>query len=46
VTAGELRYEVISGFSFVSGVMDGDGVADMMIRLTGSHVMAARDFVL
>jgi len=26
--------------------MDGDGVADMMIRLTGSHVMAARDFVL
>ena len=44
--AGELRYEVIGGFTFVSGDMDGDGVADMMIRLTGSHVMAASDFVL
>jgi Ca2+-binding RTX toxin-like protein len=44
--AGELRYEVVGGFTFVSGDMDGDGLADMMIRLAGSHVMAASDFVL
>jgi len=45
-TAGELRYEVVGGFTFISGDMDGDGTADMMVRLVGSHVMAASDFVL
>jgi len=45
-TAGELRYEVVGAFTFVSGDMDGDGTADMMIRLTGSHALAGSDFVL
>jgi len=45
-TAGELRYEVIAGFTVLTGDMDGDGIADMMIRLTGSHTMTSADFVL
>jgi len=45
-TAGELRYEVINGFTFVSGDMDGDGTADMMIRLAGAPTVSSVDFVL
>jgi Ca2+-binding RTX toxin-like protein len=45
-TAGQLRYEQINGFTFVEGDMDGDGHADMMIRLTGPHTLTGGDFVL
>jgi Ca2+-binding RTX toxin-like protein len=45
-TAGQLRYEQINGFTFVEGDMDGDGHADMMIRVTGTHTLTGGDFVL
>ncbi len=45
-TAGELRYEEISGNTYVSGDTDGDGVADFLIRLDGSHALTSGDFVL
>ena len=44
--AGELRYQEISGDTYVSGDTNGDGVADFMIRLDGSHALTASDFVL
>jgi serralysin len=44
--AGELRFEVINGNTFVQGDVDGDKVADLMIRLDGLHDLTATDFVL
>ncbi|MBV9528974.1 M10 family metallopeptidase C-terminal domain-containing protein [Sphingomonas sp.] len=44
--AGELRYEEISGNTYVSGDTNGDGVADFMIRLDGLHALTSHDFVL
>jgi Ca2+-binding RTX toxin-like protein len=44
--AGELRYEQVSGNTYVSGDTNGDGVADFMIRLDGLHTFASGDFVL
>jgi Ca2+-binding RTX toxin-like protein len=44
--AGELRFDVINGNTFVQGDIDGDKVADVMIRLDGLHDLAATDFVL
>ena len=44
--AGELRYEQISGNTYVQGDWNGDGVADFSIRLDGSHNLSAADFVL
>ena len=44
--AGELRYQEISGNTFVYGDTNGDGVADFMIRLDGGHALVAGDFVL
>jgi len=35
-TAGELRYQLINGNTFVQGDLDGDGVADFFIRSTPS----------
>jgi len=37
---------VIGSFTFISGDMDGDGSADMMIRLAGAPALAGTDFVL
>jgi serralysin len=45
-TAGELRYQQISGGTFVQGDLDGDGSADFWIRLDGLHALTAGDFVL
>ena len=44
--AGELRYFAQSGSTYVAGDTDGDGVADLMIRLDGTVTLAAADFVL
>jgi Ca2+-binding RTX toxin-like protein len=44
-TAGELRYEQISGNTYVSGDTNGDGVADFMIKLDGLHALTGTDLV-
>jgi Ca2+-binding RTX toxin-like protein len=43
--AGQLRYEVIGGVTTVEGDVDGDGVADLVIRLTGAPTLSGSDFV-
>ena len=45
-TAGELRSEVVGGNTYVTGDTDGDGIADFMIRLDGTHALVGADFVL
>jgi Ca2+-binding RTX toxin-like protein len=45
-TAGQLRYEVISGRTYVEGDTNGDGYADFMIQMAGTHALAATDLVL
>jgi Ca2+-binding RTX toxin-like protein len=45
-TAGELRYEQVSGFTYVYGDTNGDGAADFMMRLDGLHALSGGDFVL
>jgi restriction endonuclease Mrr len=45
-TAGELRYQEIGGNTYVSGDTNGDGLADFLIRLAGSHALTSSDFVL
>ena len=47
-TAGELRYrhEAGTGDTLVEMDVDGDGVRDMTIRLTGTHDLVAGDFIL
>ena len=45
-TAGELRYEQISGATYLSGDTDGDGSADFMIRIDGLHTLASGDLIL
>ncbi len=44
--AGQLRYEQISGNTYVSGDTNGDGIADFMIRLDGLHTLGGGDFIL
>lgn len=44
--AGELRYQTASGGIIVYGDVDGDGVADVTIALTGISSIAAGDFFL
>lgn len=44
--AGELRYGFIAGDTLVEGDTDGDGVADLAIRLTGNIALVAGDFRL
>lgn len=45
-TAGELRTEVINGHTFVWGDTDGDGTADFIIRVNGSHALVEGDFII
>jgi serralysin len=45
-TAGELRYEHIGSNTYVEGDMNGDGVADFMVRFDGSHSFVQSDFLL
>jgi Cadherin domain/RTX calcium-binding nonapeptide repeat (4 copies) len=44
--AGQLRYEQLSGNTFVSGDVNGDSVADFSIQVTGLISFIATDFVL
>jgi Ca2+-binding RTX toxin-like protein len=43
-TAGELRYEQISGNTYLTGDTNGDGLADFMIKVDGSHAFTSGDF--
>ena len=44
--AGELRYEKVSGDTYVQGDINGDGIADFMIHLAGLHTLQASDFLI
>ena len=44
--AGQLRYFLSDGDTFVQGDTNGDGLADFLIFLDGSHSLVAGDFVL
>ena len=44
--AGELNYTKYATTTMVSGDINGDGVADFQIMLTGAKVLTAADFVL
>ncbi|QNM81852.1 calcium-binding protein [Sphingomonas sabuli] len=44
--AGQLRYQQAGGNTYITGDVDGDGIADFMIRLDGMHALVAGDFVL
>jgi hypothetical protein len=44
--AGQLRYQQISGNTYVMGDTDGDGDADFWIRLDGLHNLQAGDFII
>jgi Ca2+-binding RTX toxin-like protein len=43
-TAGELRYEASAENTFVYGDTNGDGSADFVIQLAGSHALTLGDF--
>ena len=45
-TAGQLRYEQIGGSTFVYGDVNGDGVADFAIMMTGNLTLTGADFIL
>ena len=45
-TAGELHQVSVNGNTVVEGDVDGNGVADFQIYLTGLHTLQATDFVL
>jgi len=46
-TAGELRYRYDgTGDTLVEADINGDGIADLVIRMTGEHALTAGDFVL
>jgi Ca2+-binding RTX toxin-like protein len=44
-SAGQLRYEESGGNTYLMGDTDGDGTADFMIRLDGSHALTSGDFI-
>jgi len=44
--AGELRYEIVSGVTYVTGDVNGDGVADFMLTLDNGPALYANDFIL
>jgi hypothetical protein len=44
--AGQLRYETSGGLTTIFGDVNGDGVADLQIQLSGSVALIASDFVL
>jgi serralysin len=45
-SAGELRYEQLSGATYVYGDTNGDGTADFMVKLDGLQNLTSADFVL
>jgi Ca2+-binding RTX toxin-like protein len=44
--AGELRYAVVGGVTTIAGDVNGDGVSDFHIQLTGAIALVAGDFML
>jgi hypothetical protein len=44
--AGQLRYETSGGVTTISGDVNGDGIADLQILVSGSLALVASDFVL
>ncbi|HLL30849.1 MAG TPA: cadherin, partial [Allosphingosinicella sp.] len=44
--AGQLRYETSGGMTTVYGDVNGDGVADLQIQLSGTIALVASDFIL
>jgi Ca2+-binding RTX toxin-like protein len=44
--AGELRYSIVGSDTYVYGDTNGDGSADLLIQLAGSHALALGDFAL
>jgi Ca2+-binding RTX toxin-like protein len=44
-TAGEMRYAKSGGDTYIEGDINGDGVADLVIRLTGLHDLTASDVI-
>jgi hypothetical protein len=44
-TAGEMRFEQSGGDTFIEGDTNGDGVADLVIRLTGLYNLTANDII-
>jgi Ca2+-binding RTX toxin-like protein len=45
-TAGELRYSAFGGDTLIEGDTNGDGIADLAIRLTGNVALVVGDFAL
>jgi hypothetical protein len=46
LAAGEVRYEVKNGSTFVSADVDGDGKADFSIKFDGAIDFTKADFLL
>ncbi len=44
--AGQVRYELIGGNTYIQGDSNGDGVADFMIRLDGNITVTPGDFII
>ncbi|QNM83782.1 hypothetical protein H8M03_05530 [Sphingomonas sabuli] len=44
--AGQLRYQMSNGNTYVYGDTNGDGAADFMVRLDGNHGLLGSDFIL
>lgn len=44
--AGQLRYETSGGTTTISGDVNGDGIADLQILVSGSLALISSDFVL
>lgn len=45
-TKGELRYQQNANNAFIMGDNNGDGIADFLIRLAGTHDLQADHFIL
>lgn len=44
--AGELRYHATAEATLVQADVDGDGIADFQLELSGTYVLGASDFIL
>jgi hypothetical protein len=45
-SAGQLRFDIAGGITTISADVNGDGIADLQIQLSGSITVIASDFVL